>query len=370
MESTINQSDEARIIVEAIWDYNQLFSTRFGNHQVVHLNNQNETMACPFHIFSNWTWPGPSVWNSKAIGDEVTKCFFFAYSHRCENYLELIEGGEESLSILFDSFKSPHDFINRAHVQVEGIDSIEDDETVSLQPFIGKVAGANIVCMFLPNFNNCNSVIVDRLMKMYPTIHHSKEMGMICYLNQENSLHSNQLEIMKMSYDWTLNTSGVIHAKLSDRIVLKSANTCFEDFLKFYEITCEYASMEPIDEIVTNHLQSIYNEQIIKELENSNRKLSDYIVMLDDGKIVSAGMIIYGKTVDAVAGIYCIATDQEYRGKGYATMIVISLMELAKHYGYSRAILHASEQGKSIYEKLGFQDRIEIAVCSLATFLD
>lgn len=51
-----------------------------------------------------------------------------------------------------------------------------------------------------------------------------------------------------------------------------------------------------------------------------------------------------------------VYTKDEYRRQGIATKLVTLVLENAKGRGYSFAQLHASEDGKSVYEKLGFHD--------------
>jgi len=53
-------------------------------------------------------------------------------------------------------------------------------------------------------------------------------------------------------------------------------------------------------------------------------------------------------------------TEHAFRGKGVATMIVEESIRWAKAKGFSRMTLHASDMGKSIYDKLGFKQTWEM----------
>lgn len=48
-------------------------------------------------------------------------------------------------------------------------------------------------------------------------------------------------------------------------------------------------------------------------------------------------------------------TAREHRGKGIAQRIVQAAVKQAKRGGYPRVTLHASEMGRPIYDKLGWE---------------
>jgi hypothetical protein len=57
---------------------------------------------------------------------------------------------------------------------------------------------------------------------------------------------------------------------------------------------------------------------------------------------------------DKVAGLYMIATSNEYRKRGFGSAITSYPMSEAKNADYKTAILHATAAGKGIYKKIGF----------------
>ncbi len=53
-------------------------------------------------------------------------------------------------------------------------------------------------------------------------------------------------------------------------------------------------------------------------------------------------------------------TDREARGKGYASLVVRAAVRWAKDHGHKVVILHASDEGKGIYERAGFRQTSEM----------
>lgn len=53
-------------------------------------------------------------------------------------------------------------------------------------------------------------------------------------------------------------------------------------------------------------------------------------------------------------------TEREDRGKGYATMVVDAAIRWSRVHNHKVIILHASDEGKGIYEKAGFRQTSEM----------
>ncbi|PJZ52204.1 GNAT family N-acetyltransferase [Leptospira adleri] len=71
-----------------------------------------------------------------------------------------------------------------------------------------------------------------------------------------------------------------------------------------------------------------------------------------DQTMVTTGMTFFnGKSF----GLYSITTESAQRGFGYASILVQSILEELRKEFSGIIILHATEMGKGIYEKLGFQ---------------
>ena len=70
-----------------------------------------------------------------------------------------------------------------------------------------------------------------------------------------------------------------------------------------------------------------------------------------DGRAVATGS---GWVTGTTVGLYNITTLEEARGRGLGNAVTARLMDIARERGCTDAVLHASEQGRPVYERLGF----------------
>lgn len=77
-----------------------------------------------------------------------------------------------------------------------------------------------------------------------------------------------------------------------------------------------------------------------------------------DGKVVaSATVISYGQDL---AWIGMVLTLPEYRGRGYATELMKRCLEYCDERGIRTVRLDATEMGRPVYARLGFEDEYEV----------
>lgn len=86
--------------------------------------------------------------------------------------------------------------------------------------------------------------------------------------------------------------------------------------------------------------------------------------MADDASVQFFAILRSGRTVatsmlyleDGLAGIYCVATLSEERGKGLGAHATAEPLRLAHRQGYRVGVLQSSPAGHSVYRGLGFAD--------------
>ncbi len=79
--------------------------------------------------------------------------------------------------------------------------------------------------------------------------------------------------------------------------------------------------------------------------------LEMYVAYVGNEPVTSGILVSHANVV----GIYYIATIPQQRRQGFGGSMMIHLLQRAKEKGYSIAVLQASSQGRSVYEKLGFR---------------
>lgn len=78
-----------------------------------------------------------------------------------------------------------------------------------------------------------------------------------------------------------------------------------------------------------------------------------FFAVLRDGRPVSTSMLYLA---DGLAGIYCVATLPEERGKGLGAHATAEALRAARRLGYRVGVLQSSPAGHSVYLGLGFGD--------------
>jgi GNAT superfamily N-acetyltransferase len=94
---------------------------------------------------------------------------------------------------------------------------------------------------------------------------------------------------------------------------------------------------------------ALYNRY--KQIMNSDQDHYHLYIGYFNNKPAVVGSLFMN---DGIAGLYCITTAHNMRRKGLATNYLKSILQIASQQGASDCILHATEAGKHIYEKVGF----------------
>jgi len=75
--------------------------------------------------------------------------------------------------------------------------------------------------------------------------------------------------------------------------------------------------------------------------------------LIEAGRIVATSAMVLD---DGVAGIYCVSTIPEARGRGLGAFVTAAPLRAAREMGYGVGVLQSSEAGHSVYRRLGFAD--------------
>ncbi len=101
----------------------------------------------------------------------------------------------------------------------------------------------------------------------------------------------------------------------------------------------------------------------------ARREVFGYLAEGSDGRALASALLWFrpdhprpGTTKDSTPYVFSVYTVPSARRKGLATRLVRRLVEEARRRGYPRIVLHASEMGLPVYEKLGFERTREMRI--------
>jgi GNAT superfamily N-acetyltransferase len=122
---------------------------------------------------------------------------------------------------------------------------------------------------------------------------------------------------------------------------------------------------EEIDPASLVSMEVLYEEYLETHFDNG----SSHAWVAVDGEKVIAGAVItiipglpcsHTNLQGILPYIHDVYTQPDYRHKGLARMLVQTIIEFCRQQGYAWVKLHASSQGRAIYESLGFKDSNEM----------
>ncbi len=95
--------------------------------------------------------------------------------------------------------------------------------------------------------------------------------------------------------------------------------------------------------------ETLLNEQILKHLNNPDFYF--YIGKYKNKPVTTCMLMDNKKNI----GLYFIATDKDFRKKGYSANTIKTALNQLINKQKSNFVLHATEMGKKVYSKLGFK---------------
>jgi GNAT superfamily N-acetyltransferase len=88
------------------------------------------------------------------------------------------------------------------------------------------------------------------------------------------------------------------------------------------------------------------------ELEHGDGSWVRFVGLVDGLPVASSGLVEAGD----VAGIYNVTTLRSMRRRGFGTAMSLAAIRRAWDLGHRMAVLGASDDGRGVYERLGFRD--------------
>ncbi|MEE9378340.1 MAG: GNAT family N-acetyltransferase [Candidatus Lokiarchaeia archaeon] len=104
--------------------------------------------------------------------------------------------------------------------------------------------------------------------------------------------------------------------------------------------------------LILNLFNDIFSTLFLRDDSSAGAFLAYY-----KQKPVASSYVLYEF---GVAGIYCVATLKEARGKGIGSALTIAPLYDAKKLGYDFAILHSTKMGLNMYKRLGFKEYLKL----------
>ncbi len=119
----------------------------------------------------------------------------------------------------------------------------------------------------------------------------------------------------------------------------------------------QYEIWEDLLMTTFNFPEEIAKGYFLNFFEHKNEGDQTAFIGYYKGKPVAISLVCFKQ---GVAGIYCVGTTKEARGKGIGTAITYAAVKEAQERGYEIVILHASKMGYNVYEKMGFNEVCQI----------
>lgn len=136
------------------------------------------------------------------------------------------------------------------------------------------------------------------------------------------------------------------------------------------------ANRDDIDRLVTGRIDFLqgmqsFTEDAIKDYEKRTREYMEKHLpnesmvawlALEEGAIIATAFVCFYDVLPLrncpsgkIGTIYNVSTHPDYRRRGIATQLLKQLIQDAKERGVGKLYLTATDMGKPLYEKLGFE---------------
>ncbi|KAL9650984.1 hypothetical protein ABK040_015087 [Willaertia magna] len=285
-----------------------------------------------------------------------------------------------------DGYKGYYVYIPKSVTDLQDDNStlFENDLSILKNQVLKTVENGNSVFCNLPHFKTLNSELNVKFSIFNNVIDWFSNVGwgtgiqtaMIAYIDDLSEYYEKKKNEMIEKFGFNLkeindSNKNDICKDENCEILLEGTNFKLkrvitnEDYVNFHNFA---------NEVFLNKSHTDFSKEMTRKAWNSTKKTSEFVILYEkqqqpleenqevNWKEISGGGILFGKEV---AGIYYIATREEGRRKGYGSIVMIALMELAKKRGYKKMTLTATQMGRPLYEKLGFKSACDVQILRL-----
>ena len=134
-------------------------------------------------------------------------------------------------------------------------------------------------------------------------------------------------------------------------ILVRHHRLMFEEIWTLKSLNYDISNLEEMDKN--------YAEKLQKQLRNNTVKawlIEDISEIIASGAVSVISMVpLPDDPSDRVAYLHSIYTEKGYRSRGFAHRIAETAIHYCKSQGIRRMMLNASDAGRPVYEKTGFQ---------------
>ncbi|NHE59678.1 GNAT family N-acetyltransferase [Cyclobacterium plantarum] len=123
-------------------------------------------------------------------------------------------------------------------------------------------------------------------------------------------------------------------------------------------VIIQKVTSKPIAEIWSQLFQEAFGYEISADTVSRTMGSIEYFVGKHNGTLVGTAVLFIDQ--EGVAGIHSMGIIPSQRRKGYAEELLIHMMNIARLKGAAYATLQASDMGKGLYFKIGFQQDFSI----------
>lgn len=149
-------------------------------------------------------------------------------------------------------------------------------------------------------------------------------------------------------YAMALERENFKYKNINHELIIKKCEK-IEEFNLWSEIVVTHLLKKPGSDNITDYANIAYNSYA------KNKGNSTYTAFIGYYKNIPVATSVYF-VENGIGGIYCVAVPDKFRGKGFGYEITAACINDGIKNGIFSYILHATDSGKNVYKKLGFEE--------------